>query len=245
MIKNAIILAAGKGSRMGKLTENLPKCLIEINGDTILEKMLENLLEAHIKHCTIVIGYLGNFIKKKIGWNYHDMRINYIENNQYEETNDMYSLWLAREIVKKGTFLIEGDIYMKSGVITEVVKNAKNKSFYLVGKYRDDRHNILLSTAEDGRINTIIDSNDVHPSKRNRYYISTGILLIQPDFGKKLINWLDSFVNEGKVNVYYDSVISNHINETSIFTYYISGENWVEIDTEEDLNLAKKMFSPT
>lgn len=242
MIENATILAAGMGTRMGKMTQKKPKCLIEVNGETILENMLKNLIEAEIKHCTIVIGYLGELIREKFGNRYGNIEIEYLENKQYETTNDMYSFWIARDTVRRGTLLIESDIFLKRGVITDVLKNAGGKSFYLAGMYRDDRHNILLATDSDGIIDKILDSNDVHSSKRKEYLISAGILLIQPDLGKKLISWLDSYVREGKLKVYYDSIIARHIGEHPFFTYLIPGSSWVEIDTEDDLKLAEKLF---
>jgi choline kinase len=242
MIENATILAAGMGRRMGKMTQKIPKCLIEVNGATILENMLKNLLEAEIKHCTIVIGYLGELIRKKFGNRYGNIEIEYLKNNQYETTNDMYSFWIARDTVKKGTLLIESDIFLKRGIIPEVLKNSGGRSFYLAGRHRDDRHNILLSTNSDGMIYKILDSNDIHPSQRKEYLISAGILLIQPDLGKKLVSWLDSYVMEGKLKVYYDSIIAQHIDEHPFFTYLIPGSSWVEIDTEDDLKLAEKLF---
>lgn len=242
MIKNAVILAAGMGTRMEKLTRKLPKCLIEVNGETILENMLKNLLEAEIKHCTIVIGYLGELIRKKIGNRYGDIEVEYLENKRYATTNDMYSFWIARDTVRRGTLLIESDIFLKRGIIPEVLKNASSKSFYLAGSYRDDRHNILLSTNSDGIIDKILDSNEIHPQKRKEYLISAGILLIQPDLGKKLITLLDSYVKEGRLKLYYDSIIARHINEHLFFAYFIPGKSWVEIDTEDDLRLAEKIF---
>lgn len=113
MIENAIILAAGTGSRMKPLTDHAPKCLTEINGTPILLNALDNLAEIGIKRCVIVTGYFSEVIKDVIGTGYRGIKIEYIYNKHFDKTNDMYSLWLAREILEKGTILLEGDIFFR------------------------------------------------------------------------------------------------------------------------------------
>jgi NDP-sugar pyrophosphorylase family protein len=242
MLKNVIILAAGMGTRMKHLTNDIPKCLIPVNGISILHNMLENLSEAGVTHCTIVIGYLGNMIIDEVGDSYKGIQINYIENKDYETTNDMYSLWLAKDIIKRGAFLIESDIFLKRGVLEEIQKKSQKKSYYITGKYRDDRHNILISTKNRDKINNVYDSDIVSDSNKNTYLISAGILIIQPDFGKKLSSWLDSFVKEKQLNVYYDLIISKIISGFPLYSYEIPTDNWIEIDRIEDLQKAERIF---
>ena len=106
-IKKAVILAAGLGSRLKPLTEEIPKCLTEVNGRAILEHILNILERNGIEETVIVIGHLGNAVIDKIGHKYHHMKITYIWNEVYEKTNSMYSAWLAREYLEQGALLIE------------------------------------------------------------------------------------------------------------------------------------------
>src|SRR3989344_1314627 len=96
-VSTAIILAAGLGSRLDPLTKEMPKCLVKVHGKQILRSTLEKLERARIEETVILVGYLANVVRKEIGSQLGRMKITYIESERYKETNNMYSLWLARE----------------------------------------------------------------------------------------------------------------------------------------------------
>src|SRR3989344_9179183 len=110
MIKKAIILAAGTGSRLWPLTNDVPKALSEVNGRTILTNTLENLYRCGINGVIVVIGYCGKEIELHVGSSYKGMGVSYIKNDDYQNTNSMFSLWLARDYLKEDCLVIEGDI---------------------------------------------------------------------------------------------------------------------------------------
>jgi choline kinase len=242
MIEHAVILAAGLGSRLKHKTTHIPKCLVQVNNTTILENTLDNLAESPVKHCTIVIGYRAKKIVERIGNRYRGLDIDYIENTVYKKTNDMYSLWLARETIQKGALLIEGDIFLKRGVINAILTGLDNRSYYVTGPYRYEAHNILVAKNRDDKITEICDSNSVEECMKNGYVISAGMLVIQKSFSRRLIEWLDSYIGQKNYTVYYDTVISEHIHEFPLFSYTIDTESWIEIDTLDDLKRAEKQF---
>src|SRR3989339_391024 len=121
-IETAIILVAGVGSRLRPLTNDMPKTLTEVNGRTILTTILENLANNGIKNVAIAVGYCGDEIKLVVGQQYKGMRITYIENQIYEQTNSMYSLWLAKDFLQDGCLIIEGDVIAEE----EIVRRALN-----------------------------------------------------------------------------------------------------------------------
>ncbi len=242
MIEYAVILAAGLGSRLKHMTDDIPKCLVRVNTTTILENMLDNLAASPIKHCTIVIGYRAERIVERIGSRYKSLAIHYIENENYMNTNDMYSLWLARKVLRKGALLIEGDIFIKSGVVNDIINSLDDRSYYITGPYRYEVHNILVANNDQDRITQVCDSNDVEKCMKNGYVISAGMLVIQKDFGKRLIEWLDSYVSIKNYTVYYDTVISEHIREFPLYSYQIDTDSWIEIDTLADLRRARVKF---
>ena len=106
----AIILAAGNGNRLRPLTDSIPKVMIEVCGETIIKRALNHLAELKkIKEVIIVVGYKAERIKEHIGKSYKDMKITYVLNKDYSSTNNMYSLWLAKDYVKNDVILLEGE----------------------------------------------------------------------------------------------------------------------------------------
>ena len=105
MAHQAIILAAGQGRRLLPYTGNLPKCLLDIGGKTILERQVEALRFVGVSQVTVVIGYLGGKIREALG-----VEVSYIENSRFEDTSSMYSLWLAREVAGQGFVVLNSDV---------------------------------------------------------------------------------------------------------------------------------------
>jgi len=135
----AILLSAGKGSRMYPLTSNTPKCLIDIGkGKTVLESQLETLQICGIKKVYIVAGYRIEQIKAKLkGSDFKDMEIKIIHNPFYENSNNIVSLWLASLLIESECISINGDDLFKPEVINslnnsegDIVMTTSKKDFY-------------------------------------------------------------------------------------------------------------------
>ena len=83
------MLAAGMGKRLGRYTQNATKCMVPVNGKTLIEYCIEALLKAGIRTMTIVIGYKGEVLKKFLDGKYPEMSITWIENPVYDKTNNI------------------------------------------------------------------------------------------------------------------------------------------------------------
>ena len=106
----AVILAAGIGSRLRPLTNDIPKCMVEVNGVKIIEKQIKNLLKNNIKNILVIIGYKQEKIRKYLQENFSFVYI--IENEKYLETNNMYSMSLAKEFVNNESFIfMNADVF--------------------------------------------------------------------------------------------------------------------------------------
>jgi choline kinase len=242
VIDNAVILAAGLGLRLKPLTNHAPKCLTEVHGIPILHNTLRILSELRFTACTIVVGYLSSAIRRSIGSSFEGLSIHYIENLEYRHTNDMYSLWLARRTLIQGALLIEGDIFFQNSTIEPVMRPQNSRSCYLAGRYNGSPNEILLITDQGLRIVSLETLHeDGGPEGPNRY-MSSGLLLLQPDYGTRLSQWLDQWVREGRVDVLFDAVIAEHIGEMPLYVCPIGHEEWVEVDTAEDLSRAEQLF---
>lgn len=238
----AVILAAGMGTRLNPLTNNRPKCLIEVNGESIIKTVLRHLSGNNIEETIIVVGYAKDQIIEEIGSRFASMKISYIENKLFAKTNNMYSLWLARDHLESGCILIEGDVIFEEEILHRLLDSEKDKAYWVVDKFTKDMNGCMLKTNSDGIINNIrIVRHNLSLEKNS--FKSVGILKITPDFGKHLSNWLNWSVLEDNVNVYYDTIISEHVNEYPVYALNINGLKWFEIDDIDDLRKANVLFS--
>ena len=154
----AVILAAGMGKRLGQYTQNSTKCMVKVNGKTLIEYTIEALIKANIKKLTLVVGYKSEVLKKFITSkfdqkNLSKLEIKYIENHVYDKTNNIYSLWLAKELLAADdTILLESDIIFDDKILFDMINNP-NKNLAMVSHFEswmdgtctilDDKKNIV------------------------------------------------------------------------------------------------------
>lgn len=243
-IFKAVILAAGFGSRLRPITEEMPKCLTEINGKPILWHTLQSLNKCGINEVTIVIGYQGQTVIDRFGCQFEGIRIAYLWNDRYAQTNTMYSAWLARDVLEGGAILIEGDVLFKKTFIEFALNTPKDKSFWLVSKFGPESDGSMSVTDETGRIVEIRIVRNQLDNYQDNFFKSTGVLKITTEYGLWFSQWLSVEVNKNNVNVYYDLVISEHLDEIPIFVKCVENTQWIEIDDIQDLKKAEKIFQP-
>ena len=245
MVDPAIILAAGKGMRLGSLTETLPKCLVSVAGKPILVRMLENFQNAGIKEIAIVTGYQEGEIKKRIGSNFQGMRISYISNPKYETTNNIYSLWLAKEFLKKEVIITAGDILVKKQVIFDVVRN-KVPNIGVVSEWRPGLNGTAASL-NGGVIDGIFLKKDQHADFDYADKFKTvNIFKLSPEFLQDVfLPRLDQFIQNSQLSDFYEIALRDIIREGrhSIYMHLIEGSDWYEVDTPEELAEAEKIVS--
>jgi choline kinase len=246
-ISHAIILAAGLGTRLKPISDHSPKCLTEVNGNTILANALENLASVGITNCTIVTGYLGEKITAACGNSRNGVQIHYTENKVYRKTNDMFSLWLAREVLEKGALIIEGDIFFYAHTLKAALQDMGDRSFYFAGRYKGKPNEVVLTTDHEKKIRSIEVLRGgafLKECEIDTYgFMSSGILAVSPEYGDSLCGWLSEEVEKENTNILFDDVICMHTAELPLWVYEIGDDDWVEIDTKEDLARAETIFT--
>ena len=131
----ALMLAAGMGKRLGKYTENVTKCMVPVNGKTLIEYAIESLIEAKIKRLTLVVGYKKEVLKDFLKDKYKEIEINYIDNDVYDTTNNIYSLYLAKDVLAQDdTILLESDLIFSKDIIKEIIED-KNPNLAVVSPF--------------------------------------------------------------------------------------------------------------
>ena len=134
----AIILAAGMGRRLKELTKNNTKCMVEVNGKTLIDRLLHQLSSKGLSRIVIVVGYKGEKLIQYIEENVRfdiNTPIMYIRNDVYDKTNNIYSLGLAKEcLVEEDTLLFESDLIMEDAVIDAILDDPRD-TLALVDQY--------------------------------------------------------------------------------------------------------------
>ena len=131
----AVILAAGMGKRLKELTQDNTKCMIKVNGATLIERLLSQLESYKLKRIVIVVGYKGDKLIEFINSLNIKTKIQFIDNPIYDKTNNIYSLSLAKEcLCEDDTLLFESDIIVEDSVIKDLVDDPR-ETLALVDKY--------------------------------------------------------------------------------------------------------------
>ena len=120
-VRRAVILAAGKGTRLQPLTSNVPKCLVKIGGVPLLERALQSLASQGVTEAIIVIGYRGDVIRDRIGSQFANVAIHYVDAPDFDTTNNIHSLWEARDYLDEDILLLEADVAFDPPVITALL----------------------------------------------------------------------------------------------------------------------------
>ncbi len=148
----AIILAAGMGRRLKEYTQNNTKCMVKVNGVTLIDRMLHQLDKKNLSRIVIVIGYEGKRLTEYIGTLNISTPILFINNLIYAKTNNIYSLSLAKELlVEEDTLLFESDIIFEDSVLDCLIEDSRD-TLALVDKYEPWMDGTCMRLDEDDNI---------------------------------------------------------------------------------------------
>jgi choline kinase len=236
----AVILAAGIASRLRPLTNNTPKCLLAIGEKNILELTIENLTANNISDIIIVTGYLENQITGFIKSRFPHLNITFIHNEVYGSTNNIYSLWLTKNVLKgDDMLLLDSDIIFDMKIIEKLL-NSGYENCLALKRHKVMDEEIKVRADGEGRVQEI--GKEVKPAEAVGE--SVGIEIFRKDTLTELFKIIDHKVTiEKNVNLFYESAFQELINnKKDIFIVDTNGYFCMEIDTPEDLQLAGKLW---
>ena len=240
-----IILAAGMGSRLKKLTQNKPKCMVEVSGTTLIERALRQLDKLKLNRIVIVTGYscetLINFIE---GFDI-DTPIVFVNNEIYDKTNNIYSLYLAKDFLESDdTLLLESDLIFEEGILEKII-NDKEENLALVDKYESWMDGTCLIVGENDEIESFVPGRKFDFTNSNNYYKTVNIYKFSKDFSSRYyVPFLEAYSKALGYNEYYEEVlrIITILDNPIIKAKKLNGELWYEIDDEADLDIAESFF---
>ena len=242
----AIILAAGMGKRLGKLTNSDTKCMLEVNGVKLIDRALEALEHAGITKLCIVIGYKGSRVQEYLGIRRGAIDISYVENSDYSRTNNIYSLLLASEfLTSDDTILLESDLIFEKEVIKDLVEDPR-ENVVLVDKFQTWMDGTVISFNGEGVVDKFYSKKEQASLVIQDYYKTVNIYKFSAKFSKDTyVPFLESYCKSVGLNEYYESVLSTiaNLNQENLFAREISPRIWHEIDDVLDHSNAETMFA--
>ncbi len=238
-VTTALLLAAGRGSRLYPLTKNTPKCHTMVNGVSILERLVICLNQHGFKRLVVVTGHLEHCIRGFLGTQFCNITVEYIFSPLYETTNNIYSLWMARERIHEPFLLVESDLVFDEYLLGDMrypdriavarIQPWMNGSTVTIDTFRQVKRfqSDIAGLPDENRYKTV-----------NMYSFSLASW-------QRIKERLDHHISSGRVNSYYETVLAEMVVDGSLSLQAVSfdGKPWYEIDTLKDLAKAEKLFS--
>lgn len=229
----AVILAGGVGSRLRSLTGGKPKCLVEFGGRPLLLHQLEALADHGVGPVLCVLGYQADVVRGVIG-----DRAETIVNERFEQTNSLYSLWLAREWIKGPFVLLNSDLLFHPRILDRLLDGSGNVLAY-------------DSTSSRGREQTkvalkksrVVDlGKDLSASSARGE--SLGLLKFDEEGARAMMEVTDHLIRDGDETAWVIEATRSVCGRVPIHGINVAGEPWAEIDFPHDLDVARREVWP-
>jgi choline kinase len=237
----AVVLAAGQGTRIRSLHGEHPKCLIEVDGSTILDHQLEALSMAGINDIAIVVGYKKEQIISHVRTRSltNNQRIHYIENPVFAITNNIYSLWLALDWLQGDSFIVlNADVIFDPDILQLAVRVYAPISMIVDPLWRDETMKVII---EGDRVTEM--SKNVSREEFSGTYI--GITVFSESIHNEFLRKMHKLISSGRVDDFFNSAVQELANEGVLVGFTSTdGLAWAEIDDPVDLSFAQRNVFP-
>ena len=232
----ALILNSGTGTRMGELTADKCKCLVEIaNGKTILDEQMDRLIKCGITDFCITTGPFPNVLESYLRENYGDINFTFINNSLYNQTNYIYSIYLARDVLEGDILLLHGDLVFETSVIQDVLSSSQ--SVMVTDSTKPLPLKDFKAELKGGKILRV--GVDVF---ENALYAQPLYKLLKEDWAV----WLGEicrFCADGNTGVYAENALNCVSDKINLFQLDVQGRLCFEVDNIEDLTYARSVYS--
>ena len=234
-----VILAAGMAKRLRPLTDTKPKCLLEVGGKTLLQRTVDAMATAGINEFAVVTGYRGNMIRDFLTIHYPQFTIRFLDNVDYANNNNIYSLWMAGQIVRGQAFLLmDSDILCDPAAVVRIA--SEPEAALAVNRHELGEEEMKVVVDNQMRITEI--SKTCRPE--DAMGESVGIEKMTANYSEALFRELDQMIlQEGLIDIFYERAFERLIPQGHTFrvidtTDYFS----YELDTPEDLQRAQELM---
>lgn len=235
------------GKRLGEYTKDNTKCMVKVNGVTLIDRLLGQLSGLDLKRVVIVVGYQGDRLMEHIGERYAGLlNIEYVHNPIYDRTNNIYSLALTKDkLLEDDTLLIESDLIFDDRMFKLLIDDPY-PNLALVAKYRTWMDGTMVRIDDDCNIVNFITKKAFKYSDVDYYYKTVNIYKFSKEFlTHKYIPFLDAYCSALGNNEYYEQVLRVicMLDNSELKALPVTDEKWYEIDDAQDLDIAEALFA--
>lgn len=234
------------GRRLGEFTADNTKCMLKVNGVRLIDRMLGQLQKLPLSRIVIVVGYEGNNLRHYLEERYPDWSLVFVENPIYDKTNNIYSLWLAKDyLAEEDTMLLESDLIFEDRALSAAVES-EYPNVALVSKYETWMDGTMVRIDDDNNIVNFIPKKAFKYSDTDYYYKTVNIYKFTREFiVDHYLPFLEAYIKVLGENEYYEQVLRviTLIDNCDIKALPITGIHWYEIDDVQDLRIAETIFA--
>ena len=243
----AIILAAGMGKRLKDLTRDNTKCMVKVNGVSLIDRMLHQIQAVGVDRIVVVTGYKGALLRDYIGTLGIKTPIEFIANPVYDRTNNIYSLSLAAgKLIEDDTLLFESDLIFEDAALQALVDDPR-PTLALVDKYESWMDGTCVKLSADDDIEAFVPGRQFKFEEMGEYYKTVNIYKFSREFSQKqYVPFLKAYEQALGENEYYEQVLRviTMLDDPGIKAKRLDGQKWYEIDDVQDLDIATSIFCP-
>lgn len=235
----AIILSAGQGSRLGHMTDDRPKCLIEFNGRSLLDRQLDTLAENGVGEAVVVTGFHDELVNAAIARRNGGPRVRTVFNPFYKVADNLGSLFLVRDELDRDCLVWNGDTLVSNALMAKVIGNAGRDGICVTIDRKDgyDADDMKVVADPDGRLRAI--------GKRIAAGVnaeSIGLLAFRGEGGARFREAIEKAMRTSEgTTIWYLRVIHHLAQNGEVWTLDIAGEEWGEVDFPEDVERARAL----
>ena len=240
-MKKAIILSAGQGSRLGHLTDDKPKCLIDFNGRTLLDRQLDALAANGVEEAVIVTGFRDDEIEAALDRRGDSApRVRTVYNPFYKVADNLGSLFVARDELDGDVLVWNGDTLVSDELMASVVGNRGQAGICVTidRKPGYDEDDMKVVVDGEGRLHAIgkrLEMSDVNAE-------SIGLLAFRGDGAETFRRAIERAIRSSEgTTIWYLRVIHQIAQEAPVWTLDIQGHEWGEVDFPEDVDAARDL----
>ena len=237
------------GKRLGELTKNNTKCMVQVNGVTLIERLLRQLDRVAetrgLSRIVIVVGYEGRKLQEYIATLGIKTPVEFVDNPIYDTTNNIYSLYLAKDqLMEDDTLLFESDLIFEDAVVDKLLDDPY-PSLALVAKFESWMDGTVVTLDEEDNIRQFIPGKKFSYRHAEEYYKTVNIYKFGKEFSRNYyVPFLSAYSSALGRNEYYEQVLRviTMLDKPEIKALQLDGEAWYEIDDVQDLDIAESIF---
>lgn len=232
-MKQAVILAAGRGRRLGSILNGKPKCLLEVGGKTLIAHQVETLRALGVEQICVVVGYGAAYVYEAL-----DADISFVVNPRFADTNSLFSLWLAAAWIQGPFMLMNSDVLAHPDIYRRILESKKTSLAYDSTSGNDEEE--MKIQLRNGRLRAISKTMAADQADGE----NVGIIQLQAQEAEGVLREADRLIRNGKTDHWSPAAIDGIVNQFDFRAVDISDLPWTEIDFPADLERARTEIWP-